>query len=203
MRAQTGKPQSGCGCTQQTRGNCYCSCYCLGGVGHVGSTSSSCWEDSAYKKMVDLVREGTIRRYWIEQDLLYTKRGRIFVSKGELRKYLMTETHDPHWAGHPGRGRMVALLSQTYYWSKMEDDVELYVRTCLVCQQDKTLRQREIRFVTAAADSRKALGISFDGLHCWFSKGGWHEHDHGCHGQIHQVRGVCGCPDGVYSRSGR
>jgi hypothetical protein len=38
---------------------------------------------------------------------------------------------------------MVALLSQTYYWPKMEDDVELYVRTCLVCQQDKTLRQRE------------------------------------------------------------
>ena len=55
----------------------------------------------------------------------------------------MMETHDPQWAGHPGRERMVALLSQTYYWPKMEDDVELYVRTCLVCQQDKTLRQRE------------------------------------------------------------
>jgi hypothetical protein len=23
--------------------------------------------------------------------------------KGELRKYLMTETPDPQWAGHPGR----------------------------------------------------------------------------------------------------
>jgi len=65
------------------------------------------------------------------------------VPKGELPKYLMTETHDPQWAGHPGKERMVALLSQTYYWPKMEDDVELYVRTCLVCQQDKTLRQRE------------------------------------------------------------
>nr|TKS05961.1 hypothetical protein D5086_0000127890 [Populus alba] len=64
-------------------------------------------EDAAYKKMVDLVREGTIRRYWLEQDLLYAKGGRIFVPKGELRKYLMTETHDPQWAGHPGRERMV------------------------------------------------------------------------------------------------
>ena len=88
--------------------------------------------------MVELVREGTIRRYWLEQDLLYTKRGRIFVPKGELWKYLMMETHDPQWAGHPSRERMVALLSQTYYWPKMEDDVELYVRTYLVCQQDKT-----------------------------------------------------------------
>jgi hypothetical protein len=63
--------------------------------------------------------------------------------KGELRKYLMMETRDPQWAGHPGRERMVALLSQTYYWPKMEDDIELYVRTCLVCQHDKTLRQRK------------------------------------------------------------
>jgi hypothetical protein len=100
-------------------------------------------EDAAYKKLVELVQEGTIRRYWLEQDLLYAKGGRIFVPKGELRKHLLMETHDPQWAGHPGRERMVALLSQTYYWPKMEEDVELYVRTCLVCQQDKTLRQRE------------------------------------------------------------
>jgi ribonucleotide monophosphatase NagD (HAD superfamily) len=92
-------------------------------------------EDAAFKKMVELVREGTIRRYWLEQDLLYAKGGQIFVPKGVLRKYLMMETHDPQWAGHPGRERMVALLSQTYYWLKMEDDVELYVRTSLVCQQ--------------------------------------------------------------------
>ena len=73
-------------------------------------------EDAAYKKMVELVREGTIRRYWLEHDLLYAKGGRIFVPKGELRKYLMMESHDP---------QMVALLSQT----------------CLLCQQDNTLRQ--------------------------------------------------------------
>jgi hypothetical protein len=32
-------------------------------------------EDTTYKKLVELVREGTIRRYWLEQDLLYAKRG--------------------------------------------------------------------------------------------------------------------------------
>jgi len=52
-------------------------------------------EDAAYKKLVELVREGIIWRYWLEQDLLYAKGGRIFVLKGELKKYLMTETHDP------------------------------------------------------------------------------------------------------------
>jgi len=109
----------------------------------LGRLCQTAGEDAAYKKMVELVREGTIRRYWLEQDLLYAKGGRIFMLKGELRKYVMTEIHDPQWAGHPGRERMVALLSQNYYWPKMKDDVELYVRTSLVCQQDKTLRERE------------------------------------------------------------
>jgi ribonucleotide monophosphatase NagD (HAD superfamily) len=100
-------------------------------------------EDAAYKKMADLVREGTVRRYWLENDLLYAKGGRVYVPKGKLRRLLMSETHDPQWAGHPGRERMIALLSQTYYWPKIDEDVELYVRTCLIFQQDKTVRQRE------------------------------------------------------------
>lgn len=29
------------------------------------------------------------------------------------------------------------MLENLYYWPKMREDVEAYVRTCLVCQQDK------------------------------------------------------------------
>jgi hypothetical protein len=61
----------------------------------LGRLRQAAEEDAAYKKLVELVREGTIRRYWLEQDLLYAKGGRIFVPKGELRKHLMTETYDP------------------------------------------------------------------------------------------------------------
>lgn len=38
--------------------------------------------------------------------------------------------------------RTLALLEESYYWPRMQDDVELYVRTCLVCQQDKIEQQR-------------------------------------------------------------
>ena len=55
----------------------------------------------------------------------------------------MKETHDTQWVGHLGKERMYALLSCSYYWPKMELDIELYVKTCLVCQQDKGLTQRE------------------------------------------------------------
>ena len=39
--------------------------------------------------------------------------------------------------------RMNALLSHSYHWPKMELDIELYVKTCLICQQDKGLTQKE------------------------------------------------------------
>ncbi|CAA0813273.1 Uncharacterized mitochondrial protein AtMg00860 [Striga hermonthica] len=39
--------------------------------------------------------------------------------------------------GHPGQRRTVALLETNYFWPQLKDDVETYVRTCLVCQQDK------------------------------------------------------------------
>ena len=49
----------------------------------------------------------------------------------------MKECHDSKWAGHPGMHRTLALLEDRYYWPHMGADVETYVKTCLVCQQDK------------------------------------------------------------------
>ncbi|RVW80092.1 hypothetical protein CK203_052417 [Vitis vinifera] len=40
-------------------------------------------------------------------------------------------------ARHPGQRLTGALLESAYYWPQMQDEVEAYVRTCLVCQQDK------------------------------------------------------------------
>ncbi|KAE8712759.1 hypothetical protein F3Y22_tig00110229pilonHSYRG00017 [Hibiscus syriacus] len=45
--------------------------------------------------------------------------------------------HDSQWVGHPGMNQTLALLAEHYYWLHMGDDVEAYVKTCLVCQHDK------------------------------------------------------------------
>ena len=85
-----------------------------------------------------------VKRYRLEDDLLYAKGGRLFVpSGGGLRKELLRETHDPQWAGHPGTERILALLTKPYFWTKMGDDVEFYVNTCVVCQKDKLERKHE------------------------------------------------------------
>lgn len=100
--------------------------------------------DAEYQRLIKQVEDGTVRRYWLEDNLLHAKGDRLYVPViGGLRQTLLRETHDAQWAGHPGRQRMLALLARAYYWPKMEDDIEAYVKTCLVCQQDKTERKKE------------------------------------------------------------
>ena len=93
--------------------------------------------DSVYQRLVTLVREGTVKRYWLDDDLLYAKENCAYVPSGELRQMLLKEIHDLAWAGHPGIERIGALLARRFFRPMMEDDVEAYVRICLVCQQDK------------------------------------------------------------------
>lgn len=99
--------------------------------------------DPLAKNLVKLAREGKTRRFWLKGDLLFTKGDRLYVPKwGDLRRSIMKECHDSRWAGHQGIKRTLALIEGTFYWPRMGDDVETYVRTCLVCQQDK-IEQRQ------------------------------------------------------------
>ena len=78
---------------------------------------------------------GKTRRFWIERDLLYTKGNRLYVPLHEkLRKKVLHKCHDSKWADHPGVHHILALMDEHYYWPHMRDDVESYVKTCLVCQ---------------------------------------------------------------------
>lgn len=72
------------------------------------------------------------------------KEERLYVPKcNNFIKELLKECPETRWAGHPGQQRTLALLEAAYYWPHMRDDVDEYVRTCLVCQQDKVERKRQ------------------------------------------------------------
>ncbi|PHT93372.1 hypothetical protein T459_01254 [Capsicum annuum] len=94
--------------------------------------------DPVAKQLLDLARKGKTQKFWEEDGLLYTTGRRVYVPRWKnLRRLLIKEGHDTTWAGHPGQKRTMALLEAAYYWPHMRDDIEVYVRTCLVCQQDK------------------------------------------------------------------
>ena len=80
-------------------------------------------QDAAYGKLKQQVKEGVIRRYWLEGDLLVAKWERWYVIAGGLRNELLRETHDAKWAGHPSEERTLTLLARSYYWPKMGEDV--------------------------------------------------------------------------------
>ena len=94
--------------------------------------------DPVAKSLIALAHEGKTKRFWLEDDLLYTKGRRLHVPKwGNIRQNLIKECHDTKWAGHLRQRRTRALLESAYYWPQIRDEVEAYVGTCLVCQQDK------------------------------------------------------------------
>ncbi|RVW57491.1 Transposon Ty3-I Gag-Pol polyprotein [Vitis vinifera] len=101
--------------------------------------------DPVAKSLIALAHEGKTKRFLGGGRLLYTKGRRLYVPKwGNIRRNLIKECHDTKWAGHPGQRRTRALLESAYYWPQIRDEVEAYVRTCLVCQQDK-VEQRQPR----------------------------------------------------------
>ncbi|KAA0064072.1 reverse transcriptase [Cucumis melo var. makuwa] len=95
-------------------------------------------KDHVAHNVMNLVKAGKIRQFWVEEDLLVTKGNRLYVPRaGDLRKKLLYECHDTLWAGHPGWQRTYALLKKGYFWPNMRDDVMQYTKTCLIYQQDK------------------------------------------------------------------
>ncbi|KAL2237442.1 UNVERIFIED_CONTAM: Transposon Tf2-11 polyprotein [Sesamum indicum] len=100
--------------------------------------------DPAAQGLIRLVEQDKARQFRVEDGLLKTKENRIYVPRGgELRKSLLSECHDTLWAGHQGQERTYALVQRAYYWPQMLDDVETYVCTCLICQQDKADHQKK------------------------------------------------------------
>ncbi|WJZ87951.1 hypothetical protein VitviT2T_007294 [Vitis vinifera] len=124
-------------------------------------------QDAAYGRLKQQVKEGVIRRYWLEGDLLVAKGGRWYVPTGGLRKELLRETHDAKWAVHPGEERTLTLLARSYYWPKMGEDVQAYVKSCLVCQMDKTKRfSKYVVFISApdACPAEEATKLFFSNV---------------------------------------
>ena len=100
-------------------------------------------QETLAKTIILMVHEGKTRRFWLDNGLLYTKGNRLYVPKWDnLRRELIKECHDSLWTGHSEIRRTLALLKTSYYWPQMCDDVEDYVRTCLVCQQDNVEQQQ-------------------------------------------------------------
>ncbi|GJS82720.1 putative nucleotidyltransferase, ribonuclease H [Tanacetum coccineum] len=70
-------------------------------------------------------------------------------------------------AGHPGIKRTLALVMGTNYWPRIEDDVETFVRTWLICQQDKIEQKKSGGFLEPLPNPKGPWeSVSMDFITC-------------------------------------
>lgn len=107
-------------------------------------------------------------------------------------------------AGHPGQQRTLALLSRSFYWPNMEDDFEQFVKTCLLCQQDRVERQKTAGLLKPLPIPDKLwTGQFLYRLHHWISKGEGFWVDYGGGRPLFQVCFFFPRPTCMYCRGGR
>ena len=59
------------------------------------------------------------------------------MGNNDLKRGVISLYHDFSLAGHPGSWRTFSLLARDYWWPKMKDEVEDYVKGCATCQSTK------------------------------------------------------------------
>ncbi|MCO5583439.1 hypothetical protein L7F22_037350 [Adiantum nelumboides] len=79
--------------------------------------------------------------YTVTDELLYYLDRICVPHNGALRKILIQEHHEVPFAAHPGINKTYRLLSATYFWPQMQQDVIKYVKACHSCQIMKASRQ--------------------------------------------------------------
>lgn len=62
----------------------------------------------------------------------------VDTADSKLRLNLLHDFHDSPMSGHLGMARTHNLLSSQFYWPGLSRDVKDYVRSCSVCQRNKT-----------------------------------------------------------------
>ena len=74
--------------------------------------------------------------------LLYENRF-VIPNDTSLKLKVLAENHDSKVAGHFGQYKTLERLRQNFCWSRMDEDCKDYVRSCDVCQRDKTSRRKK------------------------------------------------------------
>jgi len=55
-------------------------------------------------------------------------KGRIYIlNNKKIKKEILKENHDSADVGHPGQHRMLKLITRTYWWPGLKEDVKKYI----------------------------------------------------------------------------
>ncbi|CAA0840409.1 Unknown protein [Striga hermonthica] len=78
-------------------------------------------KDTVYVKLAEQVAAGEVRKYWLEDGLLYAKGRRMYIPSGGMRRELLKDYHDSQWVGHPGVERIHYVTASQDNWVELLD----------------------------------------------------------------------------------
>jgi hypothetical protein len=99
--------------------------------------------DEFAKERKQDIQRGIKSHFHLQNGLLWYKQNQLYVPKGRLRDVLLKECHDGPLAGHGGAKRTTTFLKKSYYWPNLKEDAEEYMKTCLICQQNRVLNKKQ------------------------------------------------------------
>ena len=98
-------------------------------------------KEPSSSKTLDSARN--LENFSLNSDDLLMFNNRIFVPHDEpLRTRILRIFHDDLTAGHFGIAKTLEAVSRTFYWSKLRQFVEDYVKTCEKCSLNKSSRHK-------------------------------------------------------------
>ena len=90
-------------------------------------------QDEDFERLFDRLTDGERVEHYSLKDGFMMMHGKLCVTKG-LRQKVMTESHAPPYSGHRGIEATVRALESFFYWPRLRQDVDSFVRDCIICQ---------------------------------------------------------------------
>ena len=75
--------------------------------------------------------------------MIYYKNRLFIPSNEELLTEIAKGRHDSKVAGHFGQEKTIELVTRNFYWEKLTDWINDYVRSCDECQHNKSPRHKK------------------------------------------------------------
>ncbi|GKV29618.1 hypothetical protein SLEP1_g38525 [Rubroshorea leprosula] len=97
-------------------------------------------DDPDFSNIWQATSNQAFQQYHRQQDYLF-KGNRLCVPRCSLRDSIIWEAHNGGLAGHFGRDKTLALVKESFYWPKLEQNVIRHIQRCKVCHQAKTINQ--------------------------------------------------------------
>ncbi len=123
-------------------------------------------KEPLYEQKMSTIRKWTNAHWLKEFGGKWYKEGQLVIT-GDIAEWkrIVKEFHDPPMAGHPGIMWTKDLIARSYWWPRLQKDVEDYVKGCAQCQANKinTHAQKAPLFlVTTEAETRPFQTVAMD-----------------------------------------